>query len=182
MTRSLRSPIKRFLNSQERLLILPFDGLREDVCNHWHRFLASNSKSRIRKSVVLALTRNMPSCRLKRCLLRGIGVRIGTNVFIAATVRLDPHFPELIEIGDNAIIGMYAHVFTHEVTHSHIRLGRVRIGKNALVGALSTVRSGTSIADNAAVGMVSFANEDVPENTLLVGEPLQRRTRLHSIL
>ena len=80
-------------------------------------------------------------------LLRSIGVKIGRDVFIAATVELDIQYPELITIEDGAILGMHSHIATHEVTHTHIRLGKVHIGKNALVGGQATIRSGVSIGE-----------------------------------
>ena len=53
-------------------------------------------------------------------------MKVGKHVFIAATVQFDIQFPELISIDDGAIIGMHAHLATHEVTHTHID-GRVTL-------------------------------------------------------
>jgi acetyltransferase-like isoleucine patch superfamily enzyme len=98
-------------------------------------------------------------------------MRIGAHVFIASTVQFDIQFPELITIDDGAILGMHSHIATHEVTHTHIRLGKVHIGKNALIGGQATVRSGVTIGDNSVVAMRAFVTHDVPPNTLITGEP-----------
>jgi acetyltransferase-like isoleucine patch superfamily enzyme len=125
----------------------------------------------LKKSLVLAVTRYMASGRYKNMLLRSIGVKIGRDVFIAATVELDIQYPELITIEDGAILGMHSHIATHEVTHTHIRLGKVHIGKNALVGGQATIRSGVSIGENSVVAMRAFVTENVPPNTLVTGVP-----------
>lgn len=166
-----REIIKKFIASDEQILILPFDGLKGNVSHHWHEFLGSSKWDLFRKGLVLALARNLSSGPIKNFLLRSIGVKIGKNVFIASTVALDIQFPELITIEDGAILGMHSHIATHEVTHTHIRLGKVRIGKNALIGGQATVRSGVIIGNNAVVAMRAFATESVPDNMLVTGLP-----------
>jgi maltose O-acetyltransferase len=177
-----REIVRQFLRSDERVLTLPFDGLRSDVSKHWHQFLGMSFWELLHKSLILALTRHMYSGRLKNALLRTIGMKIGKNVFIAATVQLDIQFPELITIDDGAILGMHSHISTHEVTHSHIRLGKVHIGKNALVGGQATVRSGVSIGENSVVAMRAFVTESVPPNTLVTGEPDRKVVALQAVV
>lgn len=169
--RKTREIIKEFIASDEQILILPFDGLKDNVSHHWHEFLGSSKWDLFHKGLVLALARNLSSGPIKNLLLRSIGVKIGKNVFIASTVALDIQFPELITIEDGAILGMHSHIATHEVTHTHIRLGKVRIGKNALIGGQATVRSGVTIGNNAVVAMRAFATESVPDNMLVTGLP-----------
>src|SRR5262245_48744884 len=179
---STKEQVRKFLRSDQRVLILPFEGLRCDVSKHWHRFLEMSTWELLHKSLVLAVTRYMYSGPVKNSLLRSIGVKIGKNVFIASTVGLDIQFPELITIEDGAILGMHAHIVTHEVTHSHIRLGKVHIGKNALIGGQATVRSGVSIGENSVVAMRAFVTESVPANTLVTGEPGRKVVALDSVL
>lgn len=163
--------LRQFMASDDRVLTLPFDAAREDVSKHWHQFLETSVWQLLKKAVVLALTRNLHSGPLKNWLLRSIGMKVGQHVFIAATVQFDIQFPELISIDDGAILGMHAHIATHEVTHTHIRLGKVHIGKNALVGGQATIRSGVTVGDNAVVAMRAFVTHDVPPNTLITGVP-----------
>lgn len=174
-----RDIIDIFNESDQRVLELKFDGTSENVSDHWHKFLTDDRWTFFKKGVVLTLTRNMSSGRLKNWLLRKIGMKIGKRVFIASAVELDIQFPELITIEDGAILGMHCHIATHEVTHSHIRLGKVRIGKNALIGGQATVRSGVTIGDNSVVALRAFVTEDVPDNTLVTGMPDRRVQPLH---
>ncbi|HWA99050.1 MAG TPA: acyltransferase [Pirellulales bacterium] len=174
--------LREFLRSDERVLVLPFDGLKDDVSRHWHRFLKRSFWELLHKTAVLAITRNMYSCGLKNALLRSIGMKIGNHVFIAATVQLDIQFPELITIDDGAILGMHSHISTHEVTHRHIRLGKVHLGKNTLLGAQATIRSGVTVGDNSVVAMRAFVTGDVEPNTLVTGEPDRKVGHLQTAL
>jgi acetyltransferase-like isoleucine patch superfamily enzyme len=164
------------------VLVLPFDGEREDVSAHWHHFLKTTPWQLFKKSAVLFATRYLPSGRLKNALLRSIGVKVGKNVFIASMVQLDIQFPELITIEDGAILGMYSHVSTHEVTHAHIRLGKVHIGKNALIGAQATVRSGVTVGADSVVAMRAFVTRDVLPDTLVTGQPERKIVELEAAL
>lgn len=172
--------IRQFKNSNEQVINLPFDGIHNDASQHWHDFLGDSWWNLIKKGVVMAISRNLPSGKFKNILLRSIGVKIGQRVFIASTVALDLQFPELITIEDGVIIGMGAHIATHEVTHTHIRLGKVHIGKNALIGGQSTVRSGVNIGENAVVALRAFVTESVPDNTLVTGVPDRKVVELHN--
>ena len=163
--------VRHFIRSDERVLTIAFDGVRSDVSKHWHKFLEASPWQLLKKAIVLAIARNLHSGSLKNALLRTTGMRIGKNVFIAATVQFDIQFPELITIEDGAILGMHAHLATHEVTHTHIRLGKIHIGKNALIGGQATIRSGVTIGENGVVAMRAFVTQDVPPNTLVTGVP-----------
>jgi acetyltransferase-like isoleucine patch superfamily enzyme len=173
--------LEQFLRSDQQVLTLPFDGSRDDVSRHWHRFIERTPWQMLKKAFILTLTRHMVSGPLKNALLRSIGIKIGKNVFIAATVQLDIQYPELITIEDGAILGMHSHVATHEVTHTHIRLGKVRIGRNALIGGQATVRSGVTIGENSVVAMRAFVTESVPPSTLVTGEPERKVLHLERV-
>jgi acetyltransferase-like isoleucine patch superfamily enzyme len=77
---------------------------------------------------------------------------------------------------------MHSHLAKLEVTHAHIRLGKVHIGKNALIGGQATVRSGVSIGANSVVALRAFLTEDVPVNTLVTGMPDRKVAPLHAAL
>ena len=179
-TPDVKQLVRDFMKSDERVLILPFDGRREDVSKHWHKFLKLTPWELTKKTAVLTITRYLPSGRLKNRLLRSIGVKVGQNVFIAAMVQLDIQYPELITIDDGAILGMYSHIATHEVTHTHIRLCKVRIGKNALIGGQATVRSGVTVGDDSVVAMRAFVTHDVAPDVLVTGVPQQKVTELQA--
>ena len=180
--KSVSQIIRDFIASDERVLVLPFDSSREDVSRHWHNFLTATPWQMLRKAALLTFARNMQSGRIKNALLRRTGMKIGKNVFIAATVQLDIQFPELITIDDGAILGMHSHIATHEVTHTHIRLGKVHIGRNALIGGQATVRSGVTVGENGVVAMRAFVTHDVPPNTLVTGEAERKVVAIESAM
>ncbi|MCK5698777.1 MAG: acyltransferase, partial [Candidatus Aenigmarchaeota archaeon] len=82
-------------------------------------------------------------------------------------------FPELIEIGENCIIGYNATVLAHEFLIDEYRTGRVKIGDNVLIGANTTVLAGVMIGDNAQVSAMTLVNKDVLKNAKVGGVPLR---------
>jgi len=104
---------------------------------------------------------------VKVALYRMIGMKIGKGVFLSPEVTLDPHFPELIEIGDYAIIGWGTSLFCHEYDGKTYRLGRITIGRGAVIGGFSVIRSGVTIGENAQVASTCIVYKDVPENYYL---------------
>jgi len=100
---------------------------------------------------------------IKVLLYKLIGVRIGRGAFISPDVIIDPHFPELIEIGEYAVLGWGAKIFTHECFADTYRAGRVSIGRGANIGAFTVVRGGVRIGERAEVGAMSVIVRDVPD-------------------
>ena len=127
--------------------------------------------------IVIQLCKLCPSMKLKRVLLRGVGIKIGKNVSLAPS-HFDSVFPELISIEEYSIIGNKVHIMTHEFTRSKIRLGKVHIGKNVLIGAFSVIRSGVNIGENSTVSMFSLVNKDIPSNELWGGIPAKKISKL----
>ena len=101
---------------------------------------------------------------IKVFLYRSIGIKIGRGAFISPGVVVDPHFPSLIEIGDYAIIGWGTQLFTHDFTGKKYFVGRIKIGRGAVIGGFSIVRGGVTIGENAAVAAACIVYKDVPQN------------------
>ena len=123
------------------------------------------------RSAAMKIIGWMPLSPLKVFFYRLLGVRIGRDVFIAPGVFIDPLFPWLIELEDGCLLGIGCRLFTHEYTATAFRVGRVRVGKGAVVGAYATVRSGVSIGDKATVGFNSYVNKDVAAGETVGGVP-----------
>lgn len=123
--------------------------------------------------VAIYTAKHFPSLALKRWLFRLLGMKLGKNVTIASGVTMDYFFPELIEIGDNTIVGMDMMILTHEFLHDRWRWGKVTIGKNVLLGAQSTILAGVTIGDNAVVAAMSLVNKNVPDGAWVGGVPIQ---------
>jgi len=77
---------------------------------------------------------------------------------------MDVFFPELIEIGDNSIIGFNSTILCHEFLVDEYRLGRVRIGKNVTIGANTTILPGVVIADCSMVLLIRLSIAMYPDS------------------
>lgn len=121
--------------------------------------------------LVISICKWLPSLRLKRLMYRAIGMRIGKGVSIGLGAMFDIFFPELIEIGDNTVIGYNATFIAHEFLVKEWRTGKVKIGKNVMIGAGAMVLAGVSIGDNATVSAMSLVNRDVRPRTFVEGVP-----------
>lgn len=121
--------------------------------------------------ILLLFVRYGPSLRLKLACMRAMGVRAGEHVSMALEATVDIFFPELIEIGDNTIIGYRTAILAHEYLIDSYRTGKVTIGKNVLVGANSTILAGVAIGDGAVVSAGSLVNCDVPAGAFVGGVP-----------
>lgn len=117
------------------------------------------------------LASKVPGSPLKVFLYRRLGVKIGRRVYIAPDVVLDPLYPELIELSDDAFLGYGCRIFTHEYTATQFRLGRVRVGPGSVIGGYAVVRCGVNIGAKATVGMMSYVNRDVLDGETAVGVP-----------
>ena len=122
--------------------------------------------------VIIQSLKHCPSLRLKRTVCRLLGMKLGKNVTIASGVTLDYFFPELIEIGDNTIVGMDALILTHEFLHDRWRTGTVTIGRNVMVGARSTVLAGVSVGDGVRISAMSLVHRSVPAEAFVGGVPI----------
>jgi acetyltransferase-like isoleucine patch superfamily enzyme len=121
--------------------------------------------------LVVYSCRRLPSLRLKNALYRTIGIKVGGNTSIGLDVVFDIFYPELIEVGRNAIIGYGVTILAHEFLRDEVRVGRVVIGENAVVGANSTVLPGVEIGRNATVSAMSLVNRDIEAGVLAGGVP-----------
>ncbi|KAF5412989.1 MAG: 2,3,4,5-tetrahydropyridine-2,6-dicarboxylate N-acetyltransferase [Candidatus Methanocomedens sp.] len=111
--------------------------------------------------ILMVLARFSPSLPLKLWLYRRMGIRIGNNVSIALEVTMDVFFPQLIEIGDNTIIGYNSTILCHEFLIKEYVTGPVVIGRDVMVGANTTILPGVQIADGSVVSAHSLVNTNI---------------------
>ena len=109
----------------------------------------------------MRLARISPSLGLKLWLYRMMGIRVGSNVSIALEVTMDVLFPQLIEIGDNTIIGYNTTILCHEFLIKEYVTGPVVIGRDVMVGANTTILPGVTIANGSVVSAHSLVNSDI---------------------
>jgi acetyltransferase-like isoleucine patch superfamily enzyme len=127
--------------------------------------------------IVIYACRFLPSLSLKNYLYRMLGMKVGRNVSVGLMAMFDIFFPELIEIGDNTVIGYNATILGHEFLVDEWRTGRVRIGKNVMIGANSTILPGVTIGDGAVVSACALVNKDVNSGTFVGGVPAKEIKR-----
>ncbi len=102
---------------------------------------------------------------------RFLGAKIGKMVrtIVPGTI-LDP---DLIEIGDNTIIGGDAIISGHIAETNRLVLKKVKIGKNCLIGGRSIIFPGVVMEDNVTVGAGAIVLEDahLPTGSIWGGVP-----------
>jgi len=138
----------------------------------WYR--AKNPFRVIFNFLLIYAARYMPSLSVKRFLYRLSGMKVGKDVAVGLGAVFDIFFPELIEIGDNCIIGYGVTILAHEFLIDEWRVGKVKIGENVLIGANSTVLAGVTIGSNSQISACSLVNRDIPPNSFCAGIPARK--------
>jgi maltose O-acetyltransferase len=104
-----------------------------------------------------------------------LGLQIGTNVYIAPWVLIDPVAAYLISIGDGSRLAPRAHILAHDATSrealGYTRLAPVHIGCRVFLGADTLVLPGVTIGDDSVIGAGSLVSSDIPAGSLGVGRP-----------
>ncbi|MEM4348640.1 MAG: acyltransferase [Candidatus Anstonellaceae archaeon] len=124
--------------------------------------------------LLIYCARFFPSTRLKTWAYRLCGAKIGKNTTFGFGAMLDFFFPELIEVGEETIIGYNTVILAHEFLQGKYRVGKVKIGKSAMIGANCTILPGISIGDRACICAMSLVNKDVPAGQTWGGVPARR--------
>lgn len=111
----------------------------------------------------------------KVTMFRRMGVKIGENVYIANNVYIDPSHYWLVKIGNNVGIAPNVHIFAHDgVTKpflNYARIGIIDIQDNVRIGSGCIILPGVKIGKNTIVGCGSIVVRDIPENSVVSGNP-----------
>jgi hypothetical protein len=120
----------------------------------WVRYMASIHLVRVAAGQLL---RGTPvwSGYLRLC-----GARVGRRVYVN-TLGLSDY--NLLEFGDDVVIGADVHIAGHTVEGGVVKTGAVRLGNGVTIGTGSIVEIGASAGDGAQIGALSF----VPKYTVL---------------
>jgi len=123
--------------------------------------------------VVVWLVRISPSLRLKRWLLRRLGVTVGTGVSWGLEATPDVFWPDLITVEDHVIVGYDATILCHEFLQDEYRTGEVVVRERAMIGAGAIVLPGVEIGAGASVAANSLVTRDVPAGETVAGVPAE---------
>ena len=97
-------------------------------------------------------------------------VKIGENTMIEGLV----YIPPLARIGKNVFIGPAA-ALTNDPYPPSKKLVGVTIEDGAIIGARAVIKAGVKIGKNSVVAMGAVVIKDVPENTVVVGNPAKEK-------
>ena len=94
---------------------------------------------------------------IKSFYLSMIGYKIGKNVFLAGEEWIAD--PCVIEIGDTTMVGGRA-LITGHLAEDKLKIKRVKIGKNCLIGGETFIMPGVTIEENVVVGAKSLVTKN----------------------
>lgn len=151
--------------------------IKESEVNVLRKWKDIVSPSKVLKNAILTEIAKFVDISLKNKIYRKIGMKIGKNVCIAYRVNVDILYPELIEIDDNTTIGFGTTIVAHDFTVNKAKIGKVKIGKNVLIGANCTILAGVTIGDKAVISSMSLVNKNVKSNEFVGGVPVKKLSR-----
>jgi len=116
-----------------------------------------------------------PFCNL---LYRLMGAKMGKNVQINSKNVADI---SLLEIGDRSVIGGNSTVICHSFERGRLKLRKVKIGSDAVIGLNSVILPGVEIGDRAmvAAGAVLLKDTKVGHGELFYGVPAESAKERH---
>jgi acetyltransferase-like isoleucine patch superfamily enzyme len=123
--------------------------------------------------LVVVVARISPSLRLKRWLLRRIGVTVEPGAVFALESTPDVFFPHLVTVERDAIVGYDATILCHEFLQEEVRTGEVVVGERAMIGASAVILPGVTIGADAKVAANSLVTDDVPPGATVAGVPAE---------
>ena len=132
----------------------------------WVRYGASIHLVRV---VAGTLFRGTPLWTLH---LRLAGARLGRRVYVNSLAVSDYN---LLECGDDVVIGGSAHVAGHTVEGGVVKTARVRLGDRVTIGIGSVIEIGVEIGPDAQIGAMSFVPKyaRLPGGKTYVGVPAE---------
>jgi acetyltransferase-like isoleucine patch superfamily enzyme len=121
---------------------------------NWVRYMAIIHVERLLAGTLLRSTPVWTAC------LRLHGARIGRRVYINSLAVSDYN---LLEFGDDVVIGADAHISGHTVEHGVVKTGRAKLGDRVTIGIGTVIDIDVEIAEGSQIGALSF----VPKHTKL---------------
>ncbi|MHA1376883.1 MAG: acyltransferase [Candidatus Helarchaeota archaeon] len=139
--------------------------------------------------LVNILSSFIPGGGLRAKLNKGRGVRIGKNVWLGRHVYIEDQYPSQVVIEDGVQIAAYTIIVAHGKEIMRMRPGQYPtqtpmpprptiIKKGAWIGIRSTILGGIIIGEGAVVASGSVVTKNVPDFTMVAGNPARIVTKL----
>ena len=139
----------------------------------------SQKLRKIRNTIYMLLAYSCPNNKMRQWMHRRRGVHIGKNVYLGMFCFLDNLHPEYIYIEDNASVNAGTMILTHfnpmkrYAPIFQAQMAPVLIKEGAIVAVRSTIMPGVCIGKNAVVSAGTIVDKDVPDCTLVKGNPMK---------
>ena len=128
---------------------------------------AETSLTGLKNRLLQTVARVAPGAGTLRVRLhRWRGVKIGEGVWIGYDAVIETSKPQLVTIGDGAVIGIRATVIAH---FREVR--GVTIGPRASIGPGAIIMPGVTVGEGAVVTAGSVVTRSVPPMTVVQGNP-----------
>ena len=134
---------------------------------------------KIRNTIYMLLAYSCPNNKMRQWMHRRRGVHIGKNVYLGMFCFLDNLHPENIYIEDNASVNAGTMILTHfnpmkrSAPIFQAQMAPVLIKEGAIVAVRSTIMPGVCIGKNAVISAGTIVDKDVPDCTLVKGNPMK---------
>ncbi len=148
----------------------------------------SQKIQKIKNTILSMLAYSCPINSLRILLHRWRGVNIGKNVFIGQHCHIDNLYPDYIYIADNASINSDCMILTHfnpmkrYAAIMSARVAPVVIGEGVILGVRATILPGVSIGQNSIVSAGSVVEKNIPDYSLVRGNPAKIITNYKSLM
>ena len=108
--------------------------------------------------------------------IRENGGKVGNNVRIFSA-KIDIRWSFLLTIGNDVVISQ-ARILLHDGSTrlfcgGHSYVNTVTIGNNVFIGIDSIILPGRRIGNNVIIGAGTIVSKDVPDNSVVVGNPMR---------
>ena len=104
-------------------------------------------------------------------------IKVGAHVWIGPYTLVEGA-TEDVEIGDYVTLDSGVMVYTHDSTKYYVSGGKnpfesgpVKIGSYTVIGTMSIINCGVTIGSHCVVAANSFVNTDIPDCTIVAGNP-----------
>jgi acetyltransferase-like isoleucine patch superfamily enzyme len=98
-----------------------------------------------------------------------MGMDIHPTVEMSLSAKPDRTFPKGVHIGEYSYVAFGARILTHDRTRGLYL--HTYVGRNCFIGGESLILPGVRIGDNCVVGAGSVVTKDVPERSIVAGNP-----------